>query len=160
MAGTDGWIAPDCCVTSATVCPKTSGRVTRSSISRSIRIPTTEKQQKLRFGAPRRAKKRKKLQIPWAESSEIDENCEFRGRNHQKSAKTANSVDGIIRNRRKLQIPWTESSKNDENCEFRGQNHQKTEKTGFPHPGENQNHPFSAFPHPYNFLLTNYLVEK
>ena len=122
--------------------------------------PTGEKQQKLRFGAPRRAKKRKKLQIPWAESSEIDENCEFRGRNHQKSAKTANSVDGIIRNRRKLQIPWTESSKNDENCEFRGQNHQKTEKTGFPHPGENQNHPFSAFPHPYNFLLTNYLVEK
>ena len=41
------------------------------------------------------------------------------------------------------------SSKNGKNCEFRGQNHQKTEKTGFPHPGENQNHPFFAFPHPW-----------
>ena len=36
--------------------------------------PTGEKQQKLCFGAPRRAKKRKKLQIPWAESSENGKN--------------------------------------------------------------------------------------
>ena len=81
-------------------------------------------------------------------SSKNSENCEFRGRNRQKTAKTANSVDGIIKKRRKLRIPWTESSKNSENCEFCGRNHQKTEKTGFPHPGENQNYPFSAFPHP------------
>ena len=81
-------------------------------------------------------------------SSKNGKNYVFRGRNHQKSLKTANSVDGIIKKRRKLQIPWTESSKNGENCGFRGQNHQKTEKTGFPHPGENQNHPFFAFPHP------------
>ena len=44
-------------------------------------------------------KKRKKLRIPWTESSKIAENCKFRGQNHQKTAKTANSVDGIIRNR-------------------------------------------------------------
>ena len=61
--------------------------------------PTGEKQQKLCFGAPRRAKKRKKLQIPWTESSEIDENCKFRGQNHQKTEKTTYSVGGIIRNR-------------------------------------------------------------
>ena len=75
-------------------------------------------------------------------------NYVFRGRNRQKTVKTANSVDGIVKKRKKLQIPWTESSKNAENCKFRGQNHQKTEKTAFPHPGESQNHPFSAFPHP------------
>ena len=74
-------------------------------------------------------KKRKKLRIPWAESSEIAENCKFRGQNHQKSLKTTNSVGGIIRNRRKQQIPWTESSEIDENCKFRGRNHQKSTKT-------------------------------
>ena len=79
-------------------------------------------------------------------SSKNGKNCGFRGRNHQKSLKTANSVDGIIKKRKKLRIPWAESSEIAENCEFRGQNHQKTEKTGFPHPGESQNHPFSAFP--------------
>lgn len=75
-------------------------------------------------------------------------NCKFRGRNHQKSTKTANSVGRIIKKRKKLRILWAESSEIAENCKFCGQNHQKTEKTGFPHPGENQNHPFSAFPHP------------
>ena len=79
-------------------------------------------------------------------SSKNGKNCKFRGRNRQKTVKTANSVNGIIRNRRKLQIPWEESSKNSKNCKFCGQNHQKTEKTGFPHPGENQNHPKTAFP--------------
>ena len=47
----------------------------------------------------------------------------------QKTEKTANSVDGIIKKRKKLRIPWTESSKNSENCEFRGRNRQKTAKT-------------------------------
>ena len=62
-------------------------------------------------------------------SSKNSENCEFRGRNHQKSLKTANSVDGIIKKRRKLRIPWTESSEIAENCKFCGRNHQKTAKT-------------------------------
>ena len=70
---------------------------------------------------------------PSTVSSKNRKNCGFRGRNHQKTEKTANSVDGIIKKQKKLRIPWTESSKNGENCEFRGQNHQKTAKTGF-HP--------------------------
>ena len=61
-------------------------------------------------------KKQQKLQIPWTESSKNGENCKFRGRNHQKTAKTANSVGGIVKKRRKLQIPWAESSKIGENC--------------------------------------------
>ena len=60
--------------------------------------------------------KRRKLQIPWAESPENGENRKFRGQNWQKTAKTANSVDRIGRKRRNLQIPWTESSEIDENC--------------------------------------------
>ena len=44
-------------------------------------------------------KKRKKLRIPWTESSEIAENCKFCGRNHQKTENTADSVGRIIRNR-------------------------------------------------------------
>ena len=60
-------------------------------------------------------KKRRKLRIPWAESSKNGENCEFRGRNHQKTAKTANFVDRIVKKRQKLRIPWTESSKNGKN---------------------------------------------
>ena len=70
---------------------------------------------------------------PSTVSSKNSKNCEFRGQNHQKTAKTANSVDGIIKKQKKLRIPWAESSKNRKNCEFRGRNHQKTEKTGF-HP--------------------------
>ena len=77
-------------------------------------------------------KKWKKLRIPWAESSKIDENCKFRGRNRQKTAKTVNSVGRIVKNRRKLQIPWAESSEIGKNCKFRGRNHQKTAKTTFP----------------------------
>ena len=77
-------------------------------------------------------------------SSKNGKNRGFRGRNHQKTAKTANSVDRIIKKRRKLRIPWAESSKNSKNCEFRGQNHQKTAKTGFPHPGESKNAPKTA----------------
>ena len=62
-------------------------------------------------------------------SSKNGKNCGFRGRNHQKSLKTANSVDGIIKKRKKLRIPWAESSEIAENCGFRGQNHQKSLKT-------------------------------
>ena len=90
--------------------------------------------------------KRKKLRIPWTESSKNGENCEFRGRNRQKTAKTANSVDGIIKKRRKLQIPWAESSEIAENCKFRGQNHQKTEKTAFPNLGKVKNSQKLRFP--------------
>ena len=50
-------------------------------------------------------RKRKKLRIPWTESSEIAENCKFCGRNHQKSLKTANSVDRIIKKRKKPAFP-------------------------------------------------------
>ena len=129
MAGTDGWIAPDCCVTSATVCPKTSGRVTRSSISRSIRIPTSEKQQKLCFGAPRRAKNSKNCVSGHPDERKTAETV-FRGTpTSEKTEKTANSVDGIIKKRKKLQIPWAESSEIAENCKFCGQNRQKTVKT-------------------------------
>ena len=54
----------------------------------------------------------------------------FRGTpTSEKTEKTANSVDGIIRNRRKLQIPWAESSKNGKNYVFCGRNHQKSLKT-------------------------------
>ena len=73
--------------------------------------------------------KRKKLRIPWTESSKNGKNCEFRGQNRQKTGKTANSVDGIVKKRRKLQIPWTESAKIGENRKFRGQNQRKTAKT-------------------------------
>ena len=51
-----------------------------------------------------------------------------RPRFHQKTEKTADSVDGIIKKRKKLRIPWAESSKNGKNCGFRGQNHQKNGK--------------------------------
>ena len=111
-------------------------------------------------------KKRKKLRIPWAESSKNGENCKFRGRNrqktektadsvdgiikkrrklrilwaeyHQKTAKTANSVDRIIKKRQKLQIPWAESSEIGQNCKFCGQNHQKSVKTAFPKLGKSK----------------------
>ena len=48
-------------------------------------------------------------------SSKNGKNYVFRGRNHQKSLKTANSVGRIIKKRRKLRIPWAESSKNGKN---------------------------------------------
>ena len=60
--------------------------------------------------------KRRKPQIPWTESAKNGENCKFRGQNQRKTAKTANSVGGIVKKRRKLQIPWAESSKIGENC--------------------------------------------
>ena len=50
-------------------------------------------------------KKQQKLRIPWTESSKNGENCEFRGQNRQKTAKTANSVDGIIKKRKKPAFP-------------------------------------------------------
>ncbi|KGI60324.1 hypothetical protein [Prevotella sp. S7 MS 2] len=84
-------------------------------------------------------------------------NCKFLGRNHQKSLKTANSVDGIVKKQRKLQILWTESSEIDENCKFRGQNHQKTEKTGFPHPGEVRITHFLRFPTLGKIKITRFL---
>ena len=104
--------------------------------------PKSRKQRKQRFGAPRRAensencvsgnpeerktektansvgrivRNRQKLQIPWAESSEIGENCKFCGQNHQKTAKTANSVDRIVRNRRKPPFPTLGKAKSPKN---------------------------------------------
>ena len=44
-------------------------------------------------------KKRKKPQIPWTVSSKNGKNRKFRGRNRQKTVKTANSVDGIVKKR-------------------------------------------------------------
>ena len=54
----------------------------------------------------------------------------FRGTpTSEKTEKTANSVDGIVKKRRKLRILWAESSEIAENCEFCGRNHQKSLKT-------------------------------
>ena len=43
-------------------------------------------------------------------------NCKFRGRNHQKSLKTANSVDRIIKKRKKPAFPTLGKVKNAKNC--------------------------------------------
>ena len=61
--------------------------------------PTSEKQQKLCFGALRRAKNSRNCVSGHPDERKNGKNCKFRGRNHQKTAKTANSVGGIIRNR-------------------------------------------------------------
>ena len=61
--------------------------------------PEEQKTAKTANSADRIDRNRRKPQIPWTESSEIGENCKFRGQNRQKSAKTANSADRIIRNR-------------------------------------------------------------
>ena len=63
--------------------------------------PTSEKTEKTANSVDGIIKKRKKLQIPWAESSEIAENCKFCGQNRQKTVKTANSADGIIKKHQK-----------------------------------------------------------
>ena len=64
-------------------------------------------------------KKRKKLQISWTESSKNSKNCEFRGRNRQKTAKTGFPHPGESQH-----YPFS----------------------AFPHPGERQNQPETAFP--------------
>ena len=64
-------------------------------------------------------------------SSKNGKNYVFRGRNHQKSLKTANSVGRIIKKRRKLQIPWTESSENGKNRLSSTDDERKTVKTAF-----------------------------
>ena len=78
--------------------------------------------------------KRRKLQIPWAESSKIGENCKFRGRNRQKSAKTAFPHPGESKKSAKTTFPHPGESK-------------KSAKTTFPHPGENRKTGKTAF-HP------------
>ena len=105
-------------------------------------------------------RKRRKRQIPRAESSENDENCKFRGQNRQKTVKTANSVDGIVKKRRKLRFPTLGKVKNRQKQRFPTLGKGKiTQKPRFPTLGktkspencvsqlwERQNHPKTAFP--------------
>ena len=54
-----------------------------------------------------------------------------RPRFHQKTAKTANSVDGIIKKRKKLRFGAPRRAKNSENCVSGHPDGQKTAKTAF-----------------------------
>ena len=67
--------------------------------------PTSEKTEKTTYSVGGIIRNRRKLQIPWTESSKNGENCKFCGRNHQKSTKTANSVGRIIKKRKKPAFP-------------------------------------------------------
>ena len=109
--------------------------------------PKSEKQRKQRFGAPRRAKNGK--------------NCKFRGQNRQKTAKTANSVDRIVRNRQKLQILRAESSEIGENCVSQLWEKQNRPKTAFPNFGKSkitQKQPFPTLIRLF-FLIFAYKIK-
>ena len=69
-----------------------------------------------------------------------------RPRFHQKTAKTANSVDRIIKKQKKLRIPWTESSKNGKNRLSSTDDERKTVKTAFPPRGKSKNTQKPRFP--------------
>ena len=63
-------------------------------------------------------KKRKKLRIPWTESSEIAENCKFRGQNHQKTEKTGFPHPGESQNHSKTVFRGTPTSGNWQKLRF------------------------------------------
>ena len=90
--------------------------------------------------------KRQKLRIPWTESSKNGKNCEFRGRNHQKTEKTGFHPRMTSEKRKKPRIPWTESSKNRKNRLSSTDDERKTEKTAFPPRGKIKIIRFLRFP--------------
>ena len=79
-------------------------------------------------------------------SSKNGENCKFRGRNHQKSLKIANSVDGIIKKRKKPAFPTLGKVKITQKPHFPTLGKSKMPKNNVSQPWESQKRPKTAFP--------------
>ena len=79
-------------------------------------------------------------------SSKNSENCKFRGRNHQKTAKTADSVDRIVKKRKKPAFPTLGKVKITHFLRFPTLGKSKTLKNCISQLWESKKHPKTAFP--------------